>query len=166
MDTERWYYREGPQSVGPFLRELLVELARAGIVTPDTLVRREETDAWVSLSGVLQAEPSGPAPPPLPVVPTASDAGGSSLAGLHSHGPVGTGPHHSALTTTGDEDDDTSQQGWRANPVAPWRRWAARILDTIIHGFIGIMLAGYTWYVVAPISADAFFAYLGTPFGG
>ena len=160
MDTEGWYYRDGQQPVGPFLRERLVELAQAAIVTPGTLVQREGTDDWVSLSTLLQAKQFPPGPPPLPIVPAASDHSGSSLNAAYSDRPIAIEPAVAHQTTTSDGTAVLSKAQWSATPVAPWRRGAARLLDTVIHGSIGVILIFFVWFRLAPLSAYRFFAYL------
>ncbi|MET0744652.1 MAG: RDD family protein [Microvirga sp.] len=160
MGTERWYYCDGPLSVGPFLRDRLVELAQAAIVTPDTLVQREGTDEFVLLSTLLQAKQFPPGPPPLPIVPTALERGGSSLSVAFSDRPIALGPVLVSQTTAADGTAVSSTSQWSATPVAPWRRGAARCLDTLVHGSIGVVLIFFVWFRLAPLSAYRFFAYL------
>lgn len=40
--------------------------------------------------------------------------------------------------------------GWSNRPVAPWRRYFARYLDTMVHGTIGYLLLGYVGGSIAP----------------
>lgn len=44
--------------------------------------------------------------------------------------------------------------GWSNRPVAPWRRYFARYLDTMIHGLIGFMMLGYVGGMIAPNEVD------------
>lgn len=48
--------------------------------------------------------------------------------------------------------------GWVTLPVAPWRRYGARILDILISGGLGFFVFGIAFAIVAPISADNFFS--------
>jgi uncharacterized RDD family membrane protein YckC len=46
---------------------------------------------------------------------------------------------------------------WIDSGVAPWRRYGARMLDTLVCGSTAWIFIGFLWYLVAPLSADAFF---------
>lgn len=52
----------------------------------------------------------------------------------------------------------TDERGWSTDGIAPWRRYGARFLDTTINGFLGGMVIVVAWTIVAPISAERFFA--------
>lgn len=56
-------------------------------------------------------------------------------------------------------------QHWVTAPVAPWRRYGARILDTSLNGLVGFSLISFVWYQVAPLSADAAFSVFEGPAG-
>jgi len=55
---------------------------------------------------------------------------------------------------------------WKVLPVTPWRRYAARTLDTALHGSIGFFLIGLGLYSVAPLSADRAVEILESSLGG
>jgi uncharacterized RDD family membrane protein YckC len=59
----------------------------------------------------------------------------------------------------------TDQYGWTAEPVAPWRRYGARMLDIIINGGIGFVLFGFGFALIAPDYADQFFSIFEGPAG-
>jgi uncharacterized RDD family membrane protein YckC len=54
---------------------------------------------------------------------------------------------------------------WVDSGVAPWRRYGARMLDIFVCGSIAWIFIGFLWYLVAPVSADAFFAIFDRPAG-
>lgn len=151
MSEGRWFYLDDSTPTGPFAWPRLMELWKAGLVTPNTYVWGEgSTNEWVTLASVTT---NSPAPyPPLPetarthvdselVQPSVPDVAGS------------------------DVPDIADQRGWTSKPPAPWRRYGARMLDTTIHGLLGALLLGFAWYSIAPLSAESFFAITSTPAG-
>lgn len=59
----------------------------------------------------------------------------------------------------------TDDRGWSSLPVAPWRRYGARAIDTSVNGLLGVLLLSYVWYALAPRSADEFFSAFAAPGG-
>ncbi len=59
----------------------------------------------------------------------------------------------------------TDDRGWTSLPVAPWRRYGARAIDTPVNGVLGVLLLAHVWYSLAPRSADRFFSLFETPGG-
>ena len=57
------------------------------------------------------------------------------------------------------------QRQWTLAPNAPWRRYAARILDLNVNGFLMVAFLGFAFYLLAPAQADEFFQYLSKPEG-
>lgn len=55
--------------------------------------------------------------------------------------------------------------GWVALPVAPWRRYGARLLDILASGGLGFFVLAFAFVIVAPISADNFFSMFEGRFG-
>jgi uncharacterized RDD family membrane protein YckC len=64
-----------------------------------------------------------------------------------------------------EQDFITDAKGWSTGPVAPWRRYGARRLDTTIHAFLSVMVPAFAFVSFAPISAERFFQFLHTPAG-
>jgi uncharacterized RDD family membrane protein YckC len=58
-----------------------------------------------------------------------------------------------------------NRQGWLAEPVAPWRRYGARILDVVISGTLGFIVFALAFGIVAPLSAESFFLLFEGPGG-
>lgn len=54
---------------------------------------------------------------------------------------------------------------WTEVPVAPWRRYGARVLDMVTNGTAGWIMVCLIWFQLWPISADSFLSYLDGPFG-
>jgi uncharacterized RDD family membrane protein YckC len=52
---------------------------------------------------------------------------------------------------------ETSDTPWQLTPVAPWRRYGARMLDTLFTGAGGWFFLSLAFYAVAPTAADEFF---------
>ncbi len=57
------------------------------------------------------------------------------------------------------------QRQWTLAPNAPWRRYAARILDLNVNGFLMVAFLGFAFYLLAPAQADEFFKYFLKPEG-
>ena len=55
--------------------------------------------------------------------------------------------------------------GWLSSPPTPWRRYAARLLDIITFGLLGFWVISFTYYSIAPYSADKFFEIFNGPAG-
>lgn len=140
-----WYYLESETPTGPFPWARLVDLSKAGVVKRNTYVRSHESDDWVHFGDVMdRAEHSDPRVP-LAVQKSTNEPLLGSVSELQN--PI------------------VDANGWASTPVAPWRRYGARMLDTIIHGISGVMVLAYAWYSFAPITADKFFNFLETPGG-
>ena len=56
--------------------------------------------------------------------------------------------------------DTNGPKGWLSYPPTPWRRFAARILDTSVNGLLGLALFGIAFYAIAPASADSIYSIL------
>lgn len=138
---DRWFYLEADIAIGPYSWDRLLDLFKVGLISPRTYVWREGDDGWTTLDAARTARRSVP-PPPLPMMPDASNAS-----------------EPQALATS------AAMTPWLTSPVAPWRRYGARILDTTINGYIGMFAVGMVWYTFAPASADAFFGIFTTPGG-
>jgi hypothetical protein len=54
-------------------------------------------------------------------------------------------------------------RGWSELPVAPWRRYFARMLDTSLNGLVGLTLLAVGFYAFAPVSAESFFGSFSGP---
>lgn len=163
MNSERWYYLDGETSVGPFNWQRLLDLFKATIIGPNTYVWREGTTEWVSLAGALQAKQPAPPPPP-PRVPTRTSIEQTALVAVRAALEQPITATQSGIARQADLSRPSLKVGreWLSKPVAPWRRYAARMLDTPIHGVLGSFLVGYAWYSVAPATADQFFTWLNT----
>ncbi|MEZ5903879.1 MAG: DUF4339 domain-containing protein [Geminicoccaceae bacterium] len=146
MAEERWYYNDAGTSVGPFTRQRLLELARAHLILPSTPVWRNGMIDWAPMAeAVHEGRSEGLDPPRLePPVERAYPE------------PVEPDEAPAAIS---------DERGWSTLPVAPWRRYGARAIDTSINGLLGVMLLAYAWYSLAPRSADDFFSLVETPGG-
>jgi hypothetical protein len=63
--ASQWFRRSGDTEDGPFSFQELAEQIRAGVLTPDTLVRRAEQNEWIRIDevvGLLRAAKSQPVP--------------------------------------------------------------------------------------------------------
>ena len=70
--TAEWYYGEGKEQKGPVTQEQLTELARKGVLTPQSLVWKEGLSGWVKAStvaGLFPSQTSAPVPPAMPPLP-------------------------------------------------------------------------------------------------
>lgn len=165
MNSERWYYLDGETSVGPFNWQRLLDLFKATIISPNTYVWREGTPEWVSLAGALQARQSAPLPPRVPV-PTSIEQAALVAVRAALEQPASASRSNVAEQAGSARSGLKAGREWSPTPVAPWRRYGARTLDTPIHGLLGSFLVAYVWYSVAPATANEFYTWIDTPQGG
>lgn len=138
-----YYYRDNIHSVGPFTKEKLSELHGKGIIHDHTLVRSAESEAWFEYSK-LSLEGSNLQLPSERMEPTFS---ATTVTSTYSQP---TAQIETAESIT--QVDST----WVLSPIAPWRRYFARMFDLTVFGLIGWVLVGYAWYSIAPLQADNF----------
>ena len=62
------------------------------------------------------------------------------------------------VTGSGDAGVPAKWSSWSAKPVAPWRRYFARLLDILMNGLFVFTIIGLAWGIMAPLSAEAFFS--------
>lgn len=119
----QWYYAINGERRGPVNQAEFERLARAGSITPATLVWRKPMTDWQSLADVLAADPEAvvltpPEPPSLP---------------------------EPLLMET---DEPLSGPEARSEPEGAmvyggfWRRCAARLIDTVILWLVGQVVIG------------------------
>lgn len=142
----RWYYLESETATGPFSLATLRELGDAGLIGSATYVWREGDPSWILFQDALAALGSPPSLPAANFVSSSATAQDSTtVVDLGSLSPA--------------------PSSWSTSPVSPWRRYGARMIDTHIHGMVGMFILGFTWYSIAPLSADKFFALFEGPQG-
>jgi uncharacterized RDD family membrane protein YckC len=150
--ADRWHYLDGEVATGPFTWQRLSDLFAGNLIGPDTLVWRDGEPDWFPMEEALRRAPPASKPPPLPVPPPgrsgSADPGAAPV-------PVRPAPAPSVI------DAD----GWSSTPVAPWRRYAARMLDSTLYVVIGIFAIGYAWAAIDPRSLDALIELLDKPQG-
>jgi uncharacterized RDD family membrane protein YckC len=137
MYKEAGYYLDGEQQGEPIDRATLVEMINTGALGADRRVRHWGSEKWMSLAEAL-AEPEEAAQAVLPPLPPSFLSIGSAETDKWSH-----------LAIPNIKDTN----GWSRLPVAPWRRCAARTLDTLVEGWLGSLLLFYVLFSVAPVSA-------------
>ena len=74
-------------------------------------------------------------------------------------------PHPTPLSPSWFDTEVRDIHGWSTRPVAPWRRYFALYLDTMVHGVIGYFMIGYIGGSIAPSEVDRAFAVLEKPGG-
>ena len=152
-----YYYSDGQNEVGPFSLAKLQMLRESGLIGSGTLVRRSDTSAWtpfghMSGAGRVEAAHDSPA------------AGDGATRGPDAADPETQGPWKRPLAVRdrgagpADPAPLVSPSGWLAHPPTPWRRYAARMLDTVVNGVCGLILLSVAFYGIAPATADAFFS--------
>ena len=119
----QWYYAINGQRLGPVNQAEFERLARAGTITPETLVWRKPMTGWQSLAEVLAADPDAVVltPPEMPPLPET----GFSLPGDFSSSP--------------------RVRVVEAGPVVYggfWRRVVARLIDGFILWFASQIVIG------------------------
>jgi|GEM_PF-702717 len=138
-----FFYREGNYSVGPFTREKMIELHEKRVIDDRTLVSQENSGVWYEFAKhpmlVMDSSPEN--------ITAALDP----VTVMTVHDPA-ISPSQNVTTSGAD-----CASGWCTAPVAPWRRFFARMLDVTVFGLIGWGFVGYLWYSFDPLAADSFF---------
>lgn len=157
MIKEQWYYRDGDTPVGPFDLEGLERLFKAGMINDSTLIRHGHSRQWTEYAAINDdtIEHSDE---------TSSPTDDSSFFTQHSQTENRT-IHESTISEQNEglgnnQQIDTTQPSinhWPLEPVTPWRRYGARILDLSLNGVLGWFIIGTAFYQLAPVSADRFF---------
>jgi uncharacterized RDD family membrane protein YckC len=165
LSDPAWYYLENETPTGPFSWQRLVDLSKAGLIGPKSLVWRDGTDSWIYFIDAMRAVQ--PIPPPLQPSSPPDHALLRELpresAFVKNSSIVDESRHYPPPASS--KVDASNARGWLTSPVTPWRRYGARMLDTTIHGILGSILLAFAWYSFAPISADKFFSFIVTPEG-
>lgn len=143
-----YYYHDGENEVGPFGADKLHKLVSTGLIGSGTLVRAANSNLWVAFSQLDLA--------------------------AHNQAEVELDPPSYATVQVDSTDDPApaeqptvrvSFSGWLASPPTPWRRYAARLLDTSLNGVTMVTLIAFAFYEIAPATADAFFQVFATEGG-
>jgi len=57
-----------------------------------------------------------------------------------------------------EQNNVQESSNWVSTPIAPWRRYFARLFDITFFGITGFFSLGFIGYSLAPAAADAFFS--------
>lgn len=164
MTEDRWFFLEGEDVTGPFSWRRLLELLDAGILDESAYVWKEGARDWIRLAEAMAFVQSYP--PPIPVEAKAGfESPRSASMELIDANSSRTDDSEQLVSSRKVQKSNAPTSNWVAAPPAPWRRYAARLFDTIVHGVSGFILVAYGWYSIAPLSADAFFGLIEGPAG-
>ncbi len=165
--ADGWFYLDKGEAQGPASVDALVARLRQGVITSETMVWRLGADEWkplaVALPGIAEmpslpdaaAEPPAGSPlalpteqpivrpPPLPIkVPTLS---------------APTPPEWRTPTS----DTAPERRGeWVDRSAHPWRRYFARMFDTIANGCLAIAGLSFALALLSQRASDSFMALL------
>ena len=160
MDVEQaWYYTDADGSVvGPHPRRTLEALRASEAISPETLVWTEGMDDWAAYhASGLQPESRTPPPDPdnqpEPLTPSAWRQHRETLEPSGYGVESGRTFRPSNLPPEPAVDDD----GWQSTKPAPWRRYFARMLDTMIFGFLFSALVAMSLAALDPGLFDKFY---------
>lgn len=159
MKDSQWFYRDGEKSVGPFTFAKLNELHTYGLISDFTLIREGESIEWTEFRNLGTNQPLLIHPQVEPKLISETQ----QVKQSEIDEPEDENSSSSTIfenVSSNESDIDGRINGWLINPVSPWRRYGARILDITINGSIGAFLLGLVWYAIDPMSADNFFSSL------
>ena len=151
-----FYYSDGHNDVGPFNLQRLKELRAVGIISDQTLVRLQGGDSWLFFEQVLNdfsypkkdGEPFGGSSSTVPTLPD----------DLHATKEYALILDQGAVHEQPSQPNETKK--WLSEPSTPWRRYAARLLDSGINGLLAWMLVGTVFFALVPNTAVEFFSKL------
>lgn len=155
---EQWYYRDGETPVGPFDLEGLEKLFNAGMINDSTLIRHGQSRQWTEYAALNDDTTEH-----TDETSHLTDELSFSTQGSQTENRT---THESTISEQNEglgnnQQIDTTQPSinhWPLEPVTPWRRYGARILDLSLNGVFGWFIIGTSFYQLAPVSADRFFA--------
>ncbi len=116
----QWYYAINGERKGPVNQAEFERLVQSGVITPNSLVWRKPMADWQSLADVLAADPAAVAPV-APIFPSLPDTFVDAC--------------HVPLLDSDLPEGVMLYAGF-------WRRFAARLIDTVILWFAGQLIIG------------------------
>jgi uncharacterized RDD family membrane protein YckC len=134
MTQDEWYLLQEGQSRGPLGTNEVQALRARSELSDSTLIWQMGQDKWKPVSEVLPK--IGPIPPPLP---QAFNEQQKTPDVLLKEVPV----RASMAPTVGNAE-------WQDTSPHPWRRYFARMLDTLVHGSLGFFVIGIVAVVLGP----------------
>ena len=161
-----YYYHDGDNEVGPFGADKLNKLASAGLVRAGTLIRAADSGAWVPFAQLELGDIPQNSQNSRSQEDIANAMGVSTLQRKLGAVELNDVEKWKASRESNVKPDvaeskvsqTLSSDGWLAYPHTPWRRYAARMLDTTLNGVIAFALIGIAFYAVAPATAEEFFS--------
>lgn len=148
MTIMRYFYHDGENEIGPFTRDKLEQLRASGLVKTHTLIRDEFSNEWKEYKQIRPTE--------------ISDQIGEERGENTIHGDS----HEDVIALSGVSSERSNNKSiWKNDVPTPWRRYAARLLDTSFNGGIAFVFLGIVLYAIAPAFADDFFALFETEGG-
>ena len=144
MLNEEWYYLRDGDSRGPQNTDVLAALYHRGEVSRETLVWRLGAERWKPICEVLPE--ISKIPPPLPTIESAGTLLAQPRLVTTSTSPSLPDLTRDALST----GPSISAQQWTDTSAHPWRRYFARMLDTLTNGAIVIFIAAVALAFIAP----------------
>lgn len=163
-----YFYHDGENEVGPFSIDKLHGLMQTRMIGERTLVRLSDGEIWVPLGKLLSDLTPISEKQPSKSVEIAQenfDISEKASTGTQSYSKETGTPPHSQITKIASDAKSKNLEavdvpsGWIASPPTPWRRYAARLLDTTLNGTIVFFLIAIALYAIAPATADAFFLF-------
>lgn len=164
-----YFYHDGDTPVGPFSRKRLAQLAESGLIGTGTLVSNDAKTEWVPYHALLDGGEPWTVSEVLPELSPATASieqveGNDPASGVSDNAQCRRPDPSSATTEAPAADQDAVSTGsvapvagWTSEPPAPWRRYGARVFDTMFNGIIGFFLLSVAFYAIAPATADEVF---------
>ena len=143
-----WYYATGSGAVGPESTTALLEQLESGSLTLETLIWRDGETDWLPLQRALGLQDNHP--PPVPGIPSGTRPDGV--------GDAKKGPSRSKSWSA-------AVSGYEDIEPHPWRRYFARMLDTILGGAALWFAFGILFSAADQDAAHRFFSYVNSPDG-
>lgn len=178
MSTRYWIYAGPHGDGGPVSTDELALLLRERMLTIETPVRPVSQMSWAPLGQWLPelapfaaatTTPFVPAPGPAPPPPATTSPPPPSPAPVPPPSPRPAPPPPPPLRL--EEPPPPAppplppKGSWTDRGPHPWRRYLARMFDTLVVGSVTWFGIGAVMFVVAPFQAERFFAFFDGPLG-
>lgn len=172
MNENMYFYHDGQNEVGPLSFSNLQKMFDAGVIFKETLCRKQETEKWIKFKNIKEGHSELIKSNEQYIV---KEVVADGIIAEESTDPkLYTSPKDQTTSNKGpfaenkypkSEIFELDNEAWSTGLKAPWRRWAARLLDIYLNGSVVMFLFGILFYIISPYAANDFFNFLSSPGG-
>lgn len=172
MNENMYFYHDGQNEVGPLSFSNLQKIFDAGVISKETLCRHQNSDKWIKFKNIreeinekIKFNSSAKAKEVVTNKNTEEEMSHprSNMDDKDQSTP-NLGPYAENKYPKS-EIFELDNETWSTKLKAPWRRWAARLLDIYLNGSVMMFIFGTLFYIISPYAANDFFNLISSPGG-